>query len=388
VGCIREDYQMATLRKRKGRYYSRIQWRNELNKVREKQIPLKTEMKSEAIVRNHEVEKVEDLIKKGENWQFPWMAEGGKKKLIRLSVSDAIEKFYAVKMLDNLKSMTFEAYRQGLNAFMEAIGSDYPIESVDHSEINIFKKWSKAKNHSPVTTNLCLQKIKSFLRYCYDMGLIKHQVKLEMMKVKDKPPMYLNEENMLNLFSSDSVEIHYRKAFYFYAVTGCRLFEPFNGYISGNWLIIDSVSSKTGIDREVELNKNTLSILLEMRDIVEKAIGVSGHGSRAASRRWLIKKYSRKFKKCAISGGFGFHKFHNLRDTYATRRWAITGDILAVSKEIGHTSVKMTEKYTKFKLRRLMQDFPSIAPTIELRLKKGSMDSGLNTLALNHLQIA
>ena len=54
---------MATLRKRKGRYYSRIQWRNELNKVREKQIPLKTEMKSEAIVRNHEVEKVEDLIK-------------------------------------------------------------------------------------------------------------------------------------------------------------------------------------------------------------------------------------------------------------------------------------------------------------------------------------
>ena len=132
---------MATLRKRKGRYYSRIQWRDELNKVREKQIPLKTEMKSEAIVRNHEVEKVEDLIKKGENWQFPWMAEGGKKKLIRLSVSDAIEKFYAVKMLDNLKPMTFEAYRQGLNAFVKALGTDYPIESVGHSEINIFKKW-------------------------------------------------------------------------------------------------------------------------------------------------------------------------------------------------------------------------------------------------------
>ena len=93
------------------------------------------------------------------------------------------------------------------------------------------------------------------------------------------------------------------------------------------------------------------------------------------------------FKKCAIAEGFGIHKFHNLRDTYATRRWAVTGDILAVSKEIGHTSVKMTEKYTKFKLRRLMQDFPSIAPKIELRLKKGSMDLGLNKLALNQLQI-
>ena len=379
---------MSTIRNRKGSYYSRVQWRNELNKVREKQIPLKTNLKSEAIIRNNEVEKVEDLIRQGENWQFPWMNGGGKKHLIRLSISDAIEKFYAVKMLDNLKPRTFEAYRQGLNAFMKAIGSDYPIESVGHSEINIFKQWSKDKKHSPVTTNLCLQKIKSFLIYCYDMGLIKHQVKLEMIKVKDKSPMYLNEDNMISLFSSEVVETHYRKAFYFYAATGCRLLEPFNGYISGNWLIIDSDTSKTGVDREVELNKNTLSILLEMRDRVEKAIGVSGHGSRSASRRWQIKKYSRKFKKCAIAEGFGFHKFHNLRDTYATRRWAITGDILAVSKEIGHTSVKMTEKYTKFKLRRLMQDFPSIATTIELRLKKGSMDMGLNELVLNQLQIA
>ena len=82
-----------------------------------------------------------------------------------------------------------------------------------------------------------------------------------------------------------------------------------------------------------------------------------------------------------------FHKFHNLRDTYATRRWAITGDILAVSKEIGHTSVKMTEKYTKFNLRRLMNDFPSIAPMIQMRLGKSTMDKGLNRIALNYLQL-
>ncbi len=170
-------------------------------------------------------------------------------------------------------------YRQGLNAFMNAVEPNYPIENVGHSEINIFKQWSKDKKHSPATTNLCLQKIKSFLIYCYDMGFIKHQVKLEMIKVKDRYPMYLNEDNMLKLFSSEVVEMHYRKAFYFYAITGCRLFEPFNGYISGNWLIIDSDASKTGIDREVELNKNTLSILLEMRDRVEEAIGISGHGS-------------------------------------------------------------------------------------------------------------
>ena len=135
------------------------------------------------------------------------------------------------------------------------------------------------------------------------------------------------------------------------------------------------------------MNEHTLPILLEMRYRVENSKGISGHGSKGATRRWLIKTYSRKFKKCAINEGFGHHKFYALRDTYATRRWAITGDILAVSKEIGHTSVKTTEKYTGFKLRRLMADFPSIAPKIELRLQKSTLDSGLNSLASNYLQL-
>jgi len=378
---------MASVKKRRNQYYARIQWRDENQAKREKQIPLRTDKKSEAVVRNHEVEKVENLIKQGQNWEFPWMGEGGKKKLIRLSIEEAIEKFYAVKRLDNLRPRTFDAYKQGLNAFMEAVGSDYPIESVGFSEINIFKAWSKERKHKPTTTNLCLQKIKSFIKYCYDMQYIKVEVKFDMLKVKDKPPMYLNETNILKLFRSDAVDIHFRKAFYFYVQTGCRLEEPFNGYISGDWLIIDSDASKTSLQREVELNEHTLPILLEMRYRVENSKGISGHGSKGATRRWLIKTYSRKFKKCAINEGFGHHKFHNLRDTYATRRWAITGDILAVSKEIGHTSVKTTEKYTGFKLRRLMADFPSIAPKIELRLQKSTMDSGLNSLASNYLQL-
>jgi integrase len=269
---------------------------------------------------------------------------------------------------------------------MKAVGKNVSIENVDMSEINEFKRWSK-KRHSPVTTNLCLQKIKSFLIYCYDMGYIKKQIKIKMFDVKAKSPMYLTETNMLKLFSSDMIDLHYRKAFYFYAITGCRLNEPFKGNINGNWLIIDSESSKTGIEREVQLDKRTLPILLEMRDNVETNVGKSGHGSAEHTRKWMIKKYSRKFKTCAEAEGFGHHKFHNLRDTYATRRWAVTGDIKSVSKELGHTTVAMTEKYTGFKLRRLMDDFPSLKPQIKARLDKSVMDSGLTGLANNYLQL-
>jgi integrase len=377
---------MASVRKMRDKYYSRVRWYDSLGKRSEKLIPLKTDKKSEAIIRNHEVERVEDLISQGENWEFGWMAEGGKPKLLHLSIDQAVEQFYAVKRLDNLKPRTFEAYAQGLNAFMEAVGKNVSIENVDMSEINEFKRWSK-KRHSQVTTNLCLQKIKSFLIYCYDMGYIKKQIKIKMLDVKAKSPMYLTETNMLKLFSSDMIERHYRKAFYFYAITGCRLNEPFKGNINGNWLIIDSESSKTGVEREVQLNNITLPILLEMRQNVETNVGKSGHGSSEHTRRWLIKKYSRKFKACAEAEGFGHHKFHNLRDTYATRRWAVTGDIKSVSKELGHTTVAMTEKYTGFKLRRLMDDFPSLKPQIQARLDKSVMDSGLTELANNYLQL-
>ncbi len=39
-----------------------------------------------------------------------------------------------------------------------------------------------------------------------------------------------------------------------------------------------------------------------------------------------------------------------------------------VSKEIGHSSVVMTEKYNRFNLRKFKDDFPSLANRIDVRL--------------------
>jgi len=46
-----------------------------------------------------------------------------------------------------------------------------------------------------------------------------------------------------------------------------------------------------------------------------------------------------------------------------------------VSQEIGHTSVMMIEKYAKFNLRKLRDDFPSLKDRINLRLTPPSDDS-------------
>ena len=73
------------------KYYSRVRWYNDLGQRKEQLIPLKTDKKHTAVIRNNEVEKVQDLIAEGQNWEFGWMAEGGKPKLLRLSIEQAVE---------------------------------------------------------------------------------------------------------------------------------------------------------------------------------------------------------------------------------------------------------------------------------------------------------
>ena len=91
-------------------------------------------------------------------------------------------------------------------------------------------------------------------------------------------------------------------------------------------------------------------------------------------------RYGKEFRKTCRYSSFKGKALHNLRDTYAVRRWAITGDIKMVADEIGHSSVVMTEKYAKCNLRRLKDDFPSLADRIALRLTPPMEDSYFTNL--------
>ena len=97
-------------------------------------------------------------------------------------------------------------------------------------------------------------------------------------------------------------------------------------------------------------------------------------------QRHIINRYGKEFKKACRQLGIKGKTLHNLRDTYAVRRWAITGDIKMVADEIGHASVVMTEKYAKCNLRRLKDDFPSLADRIALRLTPPMEDSYFTNL--------
>ena len=137
-----------------------------------------------------------------------------------------------------------------------------------------------------------------------------------------------------------------------YLETGMRLREPFKGRIDNDWFIIGSEDSKTGYGREVHLEDEHMKILLEMQSRMYES---------TSSFRTFTNRYSKVFKKAMMEIGRENLHFHNLRDTFAVMRYLETRDIYQVSKELGHTTVKVTEKYAMFSIRKLENDFPKLA---------------------------
>ena len=366
---------MASLRQRRGKWYSRVLWYNSTGKQKEKQIPLRTKSKTTAHKRNSIVEKYEEDIKDGLNFDYPWVKDGGKITIKERSIGETLEEYYAVRNIEGIRKSTIDRTQVAFISLYTMMSSSTSLNIFNEDFIERYKRHCRESlNHKPNTININLSKIRAFLNWCHRKEYIKYVPYINMVRVERSEVNYLSDDMMLQIMESYGIEDHYKRAFLFYFDTGCRLFEPFNGYIKGNTLVIPPSEAKTHRKRTVHLTSITLAIIHEMCERVDNCIG---------NKRFAIKNYSRVFKKaCRTVGISDKYHFHNLRDTYAVRRWAVTGDIHLVSKEIGHKSVMTTERYADFDLESLLLDFKSLEKWIAPRLEKPTID-GFFLNALN-----
>ena len=353
---------MATISKQKGNYYSRITWYDSDDIRHEKKIALKTKLKSEAVVRNNEVTNKEDVIKDGGSWNFAWLNKHGKSELLRITLVDAYEEYRNVQNINGVRASTLDRVDNSMKTIYKVFGKTYPIDALTYSHIEQYKEYWHSK-HAPTTMNINLSKIRAFHNWCVKKGCAKKKIEFVLVREDEKLPNYLSEDEFNQIMKLDIIDVHFRRAFLFYYMTGCRKSEPFLGDLSGNWLTIKSTDAKSHRTRDIQLNGMIKSIVEEMKYRYHYYMDEFGQKPRN-----IIMNYGKQFKKACRHLGIKGKTLHSLRHTYAVRRWAITGDIKMVSQEIGHSSVVMTEKYAKFNLRKLKDDFPSIADKIDARL--------------------
>jgi site-specific recombinase XerD len=363
---------MAGLRKLKGKYYARVYnvyIAKKKRYVQEKLIPLNTSLIKEAIPKKHEVNRFEEAIKAGEVVNFYWQTKSKESDVISLTIHDIIPIYLNARINDGLRSSTLELHKDSLTHFSDAIDGKTVVESIRDFEINKFKeyfevrKWGQKskRDYSIHTRNIHLRNIRTFLNWLASNDYILKAPKVSQLMTPKQKPVYLSNDEfdaVLNAvdrltFKNKLDHDHYKRAFEFFRLTGCRRSEPFHAFLDGNFLIIDPETSKTHCEREVFLNSELILIYYELINRFEN--------KKQKLEREFVGRYSEVFRKACLAAGLSGKKFHSLRHTFAVRRYLETRDLYRVAKELGHKSIITTQIYANFNFRRLEQAFPDLA---------------------------
>ena len=360
---------MATLRKRRGMWYARIQWRDQNGQKKDKQIPLRTTLKVTARERLPAVNRVQADIKDGLSYSFPWMNDAGQTKILVFTVKAAMEEWMEHRKKNKIRKKTLEINQLALDYFLDCTGRKRSLSSIGNTDIVTFVDYLDAKGNSDTTINIHLRTVKAMFRHYLKYGELDRIPVIEQRKTVSKDPIYITDYEFQNVMELDWLDDFYKRVFLLYRETGMRLREPFISNLDGAWIDIPP-ESKTHSTRSIELSAPLQQIFLELQYWYEE-----GYGSTLVDAGDHLSKKFKKALRC-IGAREEIH-FHSLRHTFSVRRVLIGTPIHEVKLLMGHASVTTTEQYSNMNLKRVAQDFPTLVATYENALKVGLEDTFL-----------
>ena len=133
--------------------------------------------------------------------------------------------------------------------------------------------------------------------------------------------------------------------------------EPFNNELKidngGYRLKIIGSTTKNSYLRYVHLNEQQAMTIIQMNEWLENQL------KTRKNRYGTIKVFSRVFSK-ALRMARLKGKLHDLRKTFATRLYFLTGQEFTLCYALGHTDTIMTKQYTNLDKVELKRAFPDI----------------------------
>ena len=366
---------MASIIKRRDVWYARVKWRESGKKHQTtKEIPLRTKSKVTARERNAEINKVEEDIKIGMDFSFPWLTVSTKTKVKRFTLKNAVDQWMS-KREGKLAEKTIELNQDGLNYFLKFIGSTYPLESITTNQMEQFSDWLDGRGLSKTSINIHLRTIKAMFRYYLKVDKLAKIPHIEQLRIPKTEPIYITDNEFQSIMELDWLDDFYKRVFLMYRETGMRLNEPMISVLDGDWINIPN-TSKGKVGRNIQLDTPMQSIFNELKEWLS-----NGYGSKLATPDDHISKMFKKALRI-IGADEGKH-FHSLRHTFAVRRLIQGTSIYDLKLLMGHSSVTTTEVYSNMNLKRVSQDFPTIVSKYVNDAKIGKVDTELvDTVAL------
>lgn len=327
-------------------------------------VPLFTGDEKLARMRRLEVERKEDDIKAGLKVEFPWQNEEGVIKHIQLTLGEAVEQYKKSRKAEGLSESAQGIFRDAATDLMGLLGKTFPVTQIGIKQIDLYKSKRKEK-YAKDTIQIRLRNYKTFFTYLKDRGEIDVVPMIKLLRIPKSEPLYISNDHFDKI--CDQLDEFLQRVLFFYRETGCRLREPIEGTIEGDFLVTNPETSKSRRSREIFLTPELKAILIELREKSHSKNLVETSKKHPRRSTHEAQHYSKCFHEAMKDAKLSGYKFHNLRDTCAVRHYLKTRDIYAVKTLLGHASVVMTEKYAAFEIRRLEQDFPDLVQKNMLR---------------------
>ena len=282
------------------------------------------------------------------------MNKEGRIQVEYLNVSDAVEQWLKLREAQELAESTMRRNRCSMDSIISVLGKCKRLKNITTIDMDVYIKRMKSKGYSPNGININLRAFVTFLKWAERRGHIDKIPYVEKAKVDDTLPSYLNDSEFDEMLSHTN-EFHQR-VFTMYRNTGLRLMEPILGTLNNDTLVIPAKVSKTRKERRILLSPEDVPVIYELQECYENW----KNKVKVIKPKYFGDKISKEFRRINRLIGLT-NKFHDLRHTFAVRRYLMTRDIYQVMRELGHTKVTTTQIYADFEdTVDIEKEFPSI----------------------------
>lgn len=295
---------------------------------------------------------------------------------------EAFEEFVQEKEAKNLSYDTLRNYRQSFKMFAEF--HEFTDQTVvEEVFIGHFYKWintMKLEGVKPSSINHYLRDCRTFFYWCMDpaRGYINPPYKIVMVEGQEEP---------LKMFSDDEIALLLEKP------KRNASFVEWRTWAIVNWILGTGNRSATLVEvRMNDINYNRKEITLQhTKNKKAQVIPLS------SSLEVVLKEYCRMWRKDADVNAYLFcnvgewqlttnslrHSFarycedrgvsktniHGLRHNFAKGWVQNNGNMFALQKILGHSSLEMTRKYVKLFSEDIKEDFDRFSPLDSIKRK-------------------
>jgi len=361
---------MATIRKRRNKFYARVVWRVN-GKLKEIQIPLKTSSLTTARTRLKKVTNEEKNIRDGITQvhefksKFRWLNPEGTSSYESLKLVDVIPGYLKYRRMKQ-RAGTAEKDYYTLKQLTEVLGENKVVQDITYRDMEEkFIPYYQNKGYEDGGISLSCRTIKVFLNYLFREKLIPEKITFKIPSV-DQEPCFINRAEIKALH--EIVDARFKRWFIFYELSGCRASDPFLGFLEGNLWKIPPEQAKTNHWHYYRLTDELKYIWMELQDLKQSYMdkGKSEKQAIKTCYQLMQKNMNRAIKTLRKDGKVSQTKkltLKSFRHTFGIIDVTITNDIWGTSKRMNHKEIGVTQDYLDLQnYYDLGNEFPELKP--------------------------